>query len=73
MAEHCQAVRHWNVVQQQQYASRRLKQESKQSMAIHKKNELLHQKHAKAIHNLVRWDEYRERKEFLTTLYVKAQ
>ena len=66
-------MKNWVVYSQQVEVSRRMKQDHKQSMASQKKSELVHEKHLKNIHNLIKWDEYRIRKDALMEMFYKAK
>lgn len=53
--------------------NRKLGDEIKLNKARYRKSELLEEKKAKAMHNLVRWDEYRVRKAEMTELYTQSR
>lgn len=53
--------------------SKRIQKDHKKSMASQKKNELQLEKHQKAIHNLIKWDEYRTRRDSVINMFIQAK
>lgn len=53
--------------------SKRIQKDHKKSMASQKKNEIVLEKQQKAIHNLIKWDEYRIRRESAINMFIQAK
>ena len=72
MIEHAKAIRNWHETRQEQQLINKIRYEEKKTSAVEKKKHLLREHHAKAIHALIKWDEYRIKREAITVLYYQA-
>ena len=73
LAEHAKSIKVWNFKKVDDAAQRRLLALCKKSMATQKKSNNLQKKREDAKQGLVKWDEYRARREALTILLVQAK